>query len=354
MKYNDKSTFPDDIEENKKRATFVYFDKDYGAMGNILAIGGKYLIIRNGEPSGFNPFMLESTKTNISHIQALIKMLVTRNGELLNVKEEETLNIAIEFIMNEFSKEDRTYPISLLMEQITQKNTDNNSLKKRLSLWKKGNKFGWVFDNEKDELIFDDDISVFGIDGTEFLDDSDVKDPIAFYLNKRTFDLIDGRRFGVWYDEVWYYLENEIIAEEIKNNQKTIRKRNGIMVLATQSVEDIAKSKIARPIIEQSASLIFFANQKAIKDDYINLSCTDDEFKTIKNFKPSEYKFLIKREEGTVIVKLDLSHIADEYIKILSTSVAYKDQVENIFSQKDISQAEKINQLKNLYKGKTK
>jgi len=351
MKYNNKETFPNNLDESKKRATFVYFDKDYGAMGNILAIGGKYSIIRNGEPSGFNPFMMEATKTNINHLQVLMKMLVTRNGEILTVKDEEALNNAITFIMKEVPKEDRAYPISLLCEQITQKTTDSNSLKKRFSLWTKGNKFGWVFDNENDELEFNNDTSVFGIDGTEFLDDADVKDPIAYYLNWRVFELIDGRRFGVWYDEVWYWVENEIIAKGIKDKQKTIRKRNGVMVLATQSVEDIAQSKIARPIIEQSASLIFFANQKAIKEDYINLSCTDDEFNTIKKFKPSEYKFLIKREEGAVIVQLDLSKLDNAYIKILSTGIAYKEQVEDIFSQDNITQAEKVNQLKQLYKG---
>lgn len=152
MKYNNTKTFPNELDKSKKKATFVYFDKDYGAMGNILAIGGKYLIIRNGESTGFNPFKTKSTKTNINHIQVLIKLLVTRNGELLTVKEEEHVNTAIEFIMKEFEIEDRSYPISLLIEQLTENNLDNNSLKKRLKLWSKGNKFGWVFDNDEDKL----------------------------------------------------------------------------------------------------------------------------------------------------------------------------------------------------------
>lgn len=351
MKYQDPKTFPKELEETKKKTTIIFYDKDYGAMGNILAIGGKYIIINNGEASGFNPFMTEATDKNINNIQRLMKMLVTRNGIILSIKDEEELFRAINFIMYEIDKEHRTYPISLLVEQITKEIDDDNSLTKRLMLWTKGNKYGWVFDNEKDNLIFDEEHSVFGIDGTEFLEDEDVRDPIIKYLNWRIDALIDGRRFIKQYDEVWYYIQHKANADDVRNNLKTIRKRNGILMLSTQSPEDIAKSDIARPIIEQSATTIFLANEKAVKEDYIKLGCTEEEFETIRKFKPFEYKFLLKNAKESVVINLDLSKMPTEYIKILSTAIAYKEQTEAIFSKKEISQKEKVNQLKQLYKG---
>ena len=85
-----------------------------------------------------------------------MKRCVTRKGEILNTKEEKKLNDTILFIMNQFEKEERKYPISLLLENIAEDINDNNSLKSRLSAFQRGKQFGWVFDNEKDILDFPD------------------------------------------------------------------------------------------------------------------------------------------------------------------------------------------------------
>ena len=140
-------------------------------MGNIYACGGKYLTIDRGQPTGFNPFMVDNTEENIRKLQALITALVTRNGELLTAFEQETINTAIKSVMNNFAKEDRKYGITMLMQHLTEDINDANSVKSRLSLWQKGNKFGWIFDNEIDELKFEDDVTVYGIDGTDLLSD---------------------------------------------------------------------------------------------------------------------------------------------------------------------------------------
>src|SRR5699024_9444666 len=57
--------------------TTVYFDKDRGAELLIRAIGGKYLAIKNGQPTGFNPFQMEPNETNILFLEKLVRSLVT-------------------------------------------------------------------------------------------------------------------------------------------------------------------------------------------------------------------------------------------------------------------------------------
>ena len=56
----------------------------------------------------------------------------------------------------------------------------------------------------------------------------------------------------------------------IKDWEKTIRKRNGIVGFATQSAQDALESRIASAIIEQAATQIFMANPKARAADYID------------------------------------------------------------------------------------
>lgn len=156
MKYANEKTFSVNTPKEKRKFSLVYLDKDKGALGNILCAGGRYISIENGVPTGFNPFMVDNTQNNIRGLQELMKLCVTRKGEILNTKEEKKLNDAILFIMNQFEKEERKYPISLLLENITEDTNDNNSLKSRLSAFQRGKQFGWVFDNEKDILDFPD------------------------------------------------------------------------------------------------------------------------------------------------------------------------------------------------------
>ncbi len=352
LKYCDKSSYPANIPENKKKMTLVYLDKDKGAMGNILAAGGRYLSIKNGKPTGFNPFMVENNAENKRQLQILLKILVTMNGEILSTSDERKLANAIDFVMDNFETHERKYGISLLLENLTDDIEDENSLKSRFELWQKGAKYGWVFDNEKDLLDFPDDIPIYGIDGTEFLDDPDVGDVISSFVLWRVTNLVDGRRFVLFIDEFWKWFRNLLIQLEMENKLKTIRKENGLIGLASQSVEDTLKLKIASSIIEQTSTHVFFPNPKAKKEDYLNgLGCTEEEYLTIKNFNPSDYPFLVKRKESAV-VNLDLSSIGSENISILSTGLPYVEKIEEIFSQEDKTLDEKVEELRQFYRNK--
>lgn len=351
LKYADKTTFPNDLPDEKKRFTAIYLDKDKGALGNILCAGGRYISIENGKPTGFNPFMVESTPENIRALKNIIKLCVTRKGEVLNTKEEKKLSDAVDFIMTQFDVQERKYPISLLLENITEDANDDNSLKSRLLAFKQGKQFGWVFDNEFDNLDFPDSINVFGIDGTEFLDDSDVNGILSYFILWRVMSLADGRRLVIDIDEAWKWLENDIVANEVKNKFKTIRKQNGFLRLATQSVEDFLKLPIAKTIIEQSATKIFLPNPQAREEDYVGgLNLSLDEYEIIKNFQPENRNLLVKRQDESVIANFNLSSLGKENLMILSTGTAFIDTIEKIFKQENKGLDEKIAELKEFYK----
>jgi type IV secretion system protein VirB4 len=352
LKYNDPKTFPSNIDDKKKQMTLIYLDKDKGALGNILSAGGRYISLENGSSTGFNPFMCENTSSNIRNLNILMKILVTRNGEILTSSDEKKLSNAIDSVMNHFEREEREYGISLLLENITPDYKDENSLKSRLELWKKGNKFGWVFDNQKDLLDFPDHISLFGIDGTEFLDDPDVSGSMSYYILWRCRDLKDGRRFGLMVDEFWKWFANQLVQIEVKNDLKTDRKKNAFIGMGSQSIGDVLELSIAKDIIEQSATNIYFYNDKAQKDDYVKgLNCTDEEFNEITKFVKEDYKCLIKRTDESVIASLDLSSIGKANLSILSTGEAYVNDVYRVFNQDNLTLEEKVKELQEFYRG---
>ena len=351
-KFADKASFPTDLPDNAKKLTMFYLDKDKGAIGNIMALGGKYIIVKDGENSGFNPFMVESTNENLNKLKTLIKMLVTRNGEILTTLEEENLNRAVESVMR-FPIEDRQYGISLVLEHLTEGSDETNSMKSRLNLWKSGNKFGWVFDNAIDNFKFDnDEINIYGIDGTDLLANTEVNGVVSFYILWRIFSVCDGRRYACFIDEAWDWIRNETVADFVFDKEKTIRKLNGFLVLGTQSVEDFAKSPIARAILEQSATLVLLANDKAQEEDYCKaLNLSKEVYEFVKTTMKTDYKFLtIKDQRFKTISTMDLSFLDKKYLKILSTGKAYTEPLEQILDKK-LPYLEQLQEIYRLYEG---
>ncbi|MDR2341607.1 MAG: VirB4 family type IV secretion/conjugal transfer ATPase [Campylobacteraceae bacterium] len=316
MKYADINTFDDNSEI--KNFSMVFFDKDRGAHANVLACGGQYFAIKNGVSTGFNPFMCENTPNNQAFLYSLVKLIV---GRELNPLEEDQLNKAITSVLS-LPLEFRTRGITRVIEHLPNDMTRDDTLVRRLKNWSYGNNYGWVFDNENDLLSFPPDKNLFGIDGTEFLDEKDVSAPISLYLFwKIENSLIDGRRF-VWnIDECWKWIENETVARVVKDKLKTIRKLNGLVEMATQSPEDFLRNDIARAIVEQSATLIFLPNPKAREEDYVQgFNLTKEQFERIKNLSATSRTFLIKKSDETTFVKLDLSSLGSKNLKILSTT----------------------------------
>ena len=163
-------------------------------------------------------------------------------------------------------------------------------------------------------------------------------------------DLTDGRRFALFIDEAWDWISNSVVAEEVHNKEKTIRKLNGFLVLGTQSVEDFARSSIATAILEQSATILLLSNPKAKEDDYCGkLNLTQEEYLFAKNTLPNEYKFLIKKADERSIANINLGNVGKFYLKTLSTGKVYVEAIEAINKDINLTYEEKLKKLKELY-----
>ncbi len=323
MAFAEPSTFPQ--SSLKKQFTAIYLDKDYGAEIAVRAMGGKYNRLRNGQPTGFNPFMLEKNEETISFLNSLIGILATSDGSKLSTKDKEDINFAVRAVMD-MPKSLRNCGISRLLENIQQDVNDENSLVRRLRIWQKEGQYGWVFDNETDMLSFDE-TSVYGFDGTEILDNVQIINPLAYYLLYRVQMILDGRRVILFLDEFWKWLQGDSFSEFTYDGLKTFRKRNGFLVMATQSPDEVIKSPIARAIIEQVETFIFLPNSKADYDEYTKeLKVSDKEYRIIKTLEDDSRMFLIKKGSendsrgNTVIAKLDLSSLDRGSMKVLSGS----------------------------------
>lgn len=332
QKFSNPATFSP--QTKTQRLTTVFFDKDRATEINIRAMGGEYFTLENGKPTGWNPLMLESTKRNIVFIKQLLKILCTRNNNTLTTREEQRLNHAVDAVMRR-PKEHRKYGITRVLENISEPSTNEareNGLKIRLAQWQQGGEFGWVFDNENDDFDLNQN-DIFGFDGTEFLGNADVCPPITYYLLYRVTSLLDGRRMVIFMDEFWQWIEDTSFIKFVYNLLKTIRKLNGIVILATQSPRELINSEIFAAIREQVATWLFLANPKAEKEEYVDgLKVPAHYFTQIKAIDPLSRQFLVVKSplykgdthDFAAMVSLDLSGLGN-LTKVLS---ADKDNLE--------------------------
>jgi len=135
-----------------------------------------------------------------------------------------------------------------------------------------------------------------------------VRTPAMMYLFHRVEERLDGTPSIIVVDEGWKALDDDIFVRRIKDWEKTIRKRNGIVGFATQSAQDALESRIASAIIEQAATQIFMANPKARTIDYMEgFGLTAHEYELVRTLPDSAHCFLIKHGMESVVARLNLT-----------------------------------------------
>jgi type IV secretion system protein VirB4 len=278
----------------------IFFDKDRGAEPFIRAIGGRYDVLRPGIPSGLNPLQLPDSPANRQFIIDWISVLAggADGEEAARIKDAVDANFEqpaehrrLRFIVELFRGGHRPHA---------------NDLWSRLAPWWGEGERAWLFDNEID--LTDLAAESVGFDMTQILDDPAVRTPAMMYLFHRVEERLDGSPSIIVVDEGWKALDDDVFVRRIKDWEKTIRKRNGIVGFATQSAQDALESRIASAIIEQAATQIFMSNPKAQAREYIEgFGLTEHELELVRTIPDSAHCFLIKHGNDSVVARLNLT-----------------------------------------------
>lgn len=319
MKYADKA----------HKFSMFFFDINHGAEILVNALGGNYLSVENGKPTGFNPFQLPATPDNLDFLNQFMRLLLKGSGQPISATDELKIDEAIRSVM---SMDKPLRRLSTVMQNITEGTAEHereNSIPRRLAKWYGNGSYAWVFDNQED-LIDLESKPVLGLDGTDFLNNSVTGAPVSFYLLHRVKKIIDGRRGIIFMDEFWAWLNDEAFRDFAESELKTIRKKNAVMVFATQSPSDVLKNDIARTVVEQTSTQIFLPNSQADETEYVEFfKATKQEFDFVRNLNPKSRAFLVKQLGSSSLVRLNLASFPDEMTVFSST-------YENVEIMKDI------------------
>jgi type IV secretion system protein VirB4 len=296
------------------RPRVAYFDKDRGAEGFIRAVGGRYDVLSPGEPTGFNPLALPDTGENRAFLGEWLATLLTRDGAQLDAEDRAVIADAIDA---NFAQAQGHRRLRYLRELFRGgRRPSAGDLAARLGAWCEGGEHAWLFDNAEDQL--DLSARIAGFDMTRLLDSPTIRTPAMMYLFHRIEQRLDGDPAIIVVDEGWKALDDDVFVRRIKDWEKTIRKRNGLVGFCTQSAGDALESRIASAIIEQAATQIFFPNPKARAADYIDgFGLSEHEFELVRTLPDTSRCFLIKQGDHSVVARLDLGGMAGE-LKVLA------------------------------------
>ena len=287
-------------QSRKFAPRIIFFDKDRGAEPFLRAIGGRYDLLRPGTASGLNPLQMEDDPANRQFLIDWVALLAggADIDELAQIRDAIDAN---------FGQPREQRRLRHLVELFRGSHRPHGAdLWARLRAWWGDGERAWLFDNAED--LTDLTADTVGFDMTQILDDPAVRTPAMMYLFHRVEERLDGTPAIIVVDEGWKALDDDVFVRRIKDWEKTIRKRNGIVGFATQSAQDALESRIASAIIEQAATQVFMANPKARASDYMEgFGLTAHEYELVRTLPDNAHCFLIKHGNESVVARLDLS-----------------------------------------------
>ncbi len=303
-------------QAERLKPRIAYFDKDRGAEPFIRAIGGRYDVISPGEPTGFNPLALADTPANRAFLADWLGQLLTADGGVLDSEDRAMIAEAVDA---NYAQPPGHRRLRYLRELFRGgRRPSAGDLAARLGAWCEGGEHAWLFDNASDRL--DIDTRILGFDMTRLLDSPVIRTPAMMYLFHRIEQRLDGSPAIIVVDEGWKALDDPVFVRRIKDWEKTIRKRNGLVGFCTQSASDALESRIASSIIEQAATQVFFPNSRARVADYVEgFGLSEHEFELVRTLPDTSRCFLIKRGDHSVVARLDLSGLEGELAVLAGT-----------------------------------
>lgn len=277
-----------------------------GSFQSLTEIfGGTYLNVgQESRDFTINPFSLPQTKENLQFLFSFFRVLIEGNDKRykLDFKEERKLWDAIE----------RMYMVAPEQRTLSTFNEIIGELKERLHRWTEDGQYGYLFDNVDDTLSFSS-FQTFNFAG--WGDAPEVLEPLLFYvLHRASNEIVDPAKLATFktflLDEAWLFIKNETIRSYIVTAQKTWRKHNAAMILATQSIKELEESGMLAIVAESCPTKIFLANPEMNRQVYREaFHLNDTEIDIIADLIPPD-EMLIRKAQSSKKVRLNVDSVS--------------------------------------------
>jgi type IV secretion system protein VirB4 len=237
----------------------------------IRHLGGVYCALGRGDidrgrlPFKLNPFACEATDDNVEFVQEFVRLKLEQDSEPLTAEQVNDVDVQVQSL----------FMLPAAHRRLSNLMLDPKELQPRLARWVHGfgsrpdGKYAWLFDNEEDTLQMSD-FHCFDLDGMD--ERPALTEVLMFYLlhqvNRQVFSRDISRLKVIIIDEAWAFFRNALFQEAMKKFLKTARKRNGIVVFATQSLDDLEQCRITGVLKDSCLTKVLLANPGLDREKY--------------------------------------------------------------------------------------
>lgn len=275
-------------------ARVVAFDKDRGMQQAIEGLGGNYVSFRAGNPTGINPVAAAADQT---FLRKFVALLLGEGSDGPELEAAVRAALAVD-------------PARRRLRHVVDALDPGSGICRDLGRWVRDGEYAWAFDCEADSHQSEQMQNLQGFDIGPFLDNEELRGPALYFLFHRIDQALDGTPTLIVIDEFWRVLQEPTFTGYVRDLLATIRKRNGALVMATQSLYDVIESDIWRTVVEQSPTKIFFANRAGRDEDYVSaFGLSARESAVVRHLSPRS--FLLRRGAESCVAILDIAGLGD-------------------------------------------
>lgn len=237
------------------------FDKGLSAYALCKATGGAhYNIAAEGGDLAFCPLQFLDSVLDKAWAAEWIESLIQLNlpaGESLNASDRNAIASAIDVLSQSNNRSLKDF----------QQTVQGQKIKEYIKQYTVDGLMGFLLDAQVDNLSFDNDgtkprFTVFELEQLMGMGDKYAL-PVLTYLFRRIEKSLQGHPTMIVLDEAWLMLGHPTFKAKIREWLKVLRKANCSVVMATQSLSDLAKSGINDVLVESCPTKIFLPNPDA-------------------------------------------------------------------------------------------
>jgi type IV secretion system protein VirB4 len=143
--------------------------------------------------------------------------------------------------------------------------------------------------------------------------------PVLLYLFRRIEQRLDGSPTLILLDEAWSYLQHELFRNRLKVWLKTMRRKNAVVVMATQQISDIANSQIADIVLENCPTKILLPNAESknpsSREFYSRVGLNERELEILQLSIPKQHYYIVSKL-GRRLVNLGIGKVALSWVGV--------------------------------------
>lgn len=260
----------------------IIFDKDFSCKIPTLLQGGDHIdLTSSGNQIRLNPLAMLGDEQHWEFLAQWLEILLTSRGYVLTSDDEKSVREAVEEVAHGSRSNWRLMSVYTSLPP---------HLKKHLETWVGDGALARYFDNEEDSFSISD---MTCIEMGEVLGNTRVAKAFMDYAFYRIKCMLDENRTGtpvptvIYIEECWFMLDDEAFEAKIRNWLKTLPKLLTNIVMCTQSMEDLAESKVFSAIRDNVPTRIFLPNLNATTESLAKLyrsqfELNDDQIHRIK------------------------------------------------------------------------